>query len=180
MNPAFPIYIVSKGRYESRLTSKAFEAIGVPYSIIVEGQERDAYAAVIDPKKILVLDPAFQRDYDAFSDLGVTESKGSGPARNFAWAHAVAQGAPWHWVVDDNISGFFRWNKNLKVPVSDGTIFKVMEDFVLRYQNVAMAGPKLFYVRVSQVEGRAVHAQYSYLFVQSHPERRPVPLARSL
>lgn len=144
MNPSFPIYIVSKGRFESRLTSRAFETMGVPYSIVVEQQEYKSYCAVIDPAKVLVLDPAYQRNYDTFSDLGVKESTGSGPARNFVWDHAIAAGAPWHWVVDDNISGFYRWNKNLKVPVSDGTIFKAMEDFVLRYQNVAMAGPNYF------------------------------------
>jgi uncharacterized protein involved in tolerance to divalent cations len=144
VNPAFPVYIVSKGRWESRLTSKTFEAMGVPYSIVVEEQEYKAYCEVIDKAKVLVLDKAYQRDYDAFSDLGIKESKGSGPARNFVWDHAVACGAAWHWTVDDNIKAFYRWNRNLKVPVSDGTIFKCMEDFVERYDNVAMAGPNYF------------------------------------
>ena len=49
-----------------------------------------------------------------------------------------------HRVLDDNIKGFFRLNHNLKVPVSDGTIFACMEDFVRRYANVAMAGPNYF------------------------------------
>jgi hypothetical protein len=141
VNPAFPVYIVSKGRWESRLTSKAFEAMGVPYSIVVEEQEYKAYCGAIDKAKVLVLDKAYQRDYDAFSDLGVTESKGSGPARNFVWDHAVARGAAWHWTVDDNINIFARLNKNIRIPVDDGTIFKCMEDFVERYDNIAMAGP---------------------------------------
>lgn len=144
MNPQFPIYIVSKGRWESRLTSKAFEALGVPYSIVVEEQEYASYCSVIDKAKVLVLDKAYQRDYDAFSELGATDSKGSGPARNFAWAHADAQGAEWHWTVDDNIKAFYRQNRNLKVPVSDGTIFRCIEDFVDRYSNVSMAGPNYF------------------------------------
>lgn len=152
MNPAFPIYIVSKGRWESRLTSKAFETMGVPYSIVVEEQEYKAYCEVIDKANVLVLDKAYQRNYDVFSNLGVTESKGSGPARNFVWDHAAARGAAWHWTVDDNISTFFRWNKNLKVPVNDGTIFKCMEDFVCRYDNVSMGGPnyKMFASRKSK------------------------------
>jgi hypothetical protein len=144
VNPSFPVYIVSKGRWESRLTSKAFEAMGVPYSIVVEEQEYKAYCEVIDKAKVLVLDKAYQRDYDAFSDLGVTESKGSGSARNFVWDHAEARGAGWHWCVDDNIKAFYRWNRNLKVSVSDGTIFRCMEDFVGRYNNIAMAGPEYF------------------------------------
>ena len=54
MNPKYPIYIISKGRHESRYTSKALEKMRVPYHIVVEPQEYDDYASVIDPKKIYV------------------------------------------------------------------------------------------------------------------------------
>jgi hypothetical protein len=140
MNPAFPIYIVSKGRWESRLTSKALEAMHMPYRIIIEQQEYKSYCEVIDKAKVLVLDKAYQRDYDVFGSQG-TGGTGSGPARNFAWDHSVSKDHPWHWVMDDNIKAFYRLNRNLKVQVSDGTIFRCMEDFVQRYENVAMAGP---------------------------------------
>lgn len=143
-NPKFPLYIVSKGRHESRLTSKSLETMRVPYFIVVEEPEYGAYAAVIDPAKILVLDLEYQKKYDTCDDLGDTKSKGPGAARNFVWDHSVANGDERHWVMDDNIKGFFRFNRNLKVPVSDGTIFRCMEDFVLRYENVAMAGPNYF------------------------------------
>ena len=144
MTPRFPVYIVSKGRAESRLTSRALETLGVPYWIIVEPQERAEYAAVIDPTKILVLDPTYQREYDTFDDLGDTKSKGPGAARNFAWDHAQRSGQAWHWVMDDNIKRFFRLFHNSRIPVADGTIFRCMEDFCLRYANVAMAGPQYF------------------------------------
>jgi hypothetical protein len=144
MNPEHPVYIPSKGRWQSRLTIRALDRMAVPYKVIVEEQERDAYASVVDSAKILVLDPAYQRDYDACCRLEPGRSKGSGPARNFAWDHAAAAGAPWHWVVDDNIKCFYRFNHNLKVPVTDGTMFKCMEDFADRYANVAMAGPHYF------------------------------------
>ena len=55
MNPQYPIYIISKGRWESRKTSRALEKMNVPYHIVIESQEYDQYASVIDPKKILVL-----------------------------------------------------------------------------------------------------------------------------
>lgn len=118
--------------------------MGVPYHVIIEADEYPAYAAVIDPARLLVLDPAYQRDYPTCDDLGDSKSRGPGPARNFAWDHAVASGAGWHWVMDDNIKGFFRLHQNLKVPVSDGTVIRCMEDFTLRYRNVAMAGPNYF------------------------------------
>jgi len=153
MNPASPIYIISKGRHESRLTSRTLERLGVPYLIVVEEQEREKYASVIDPKKILVLDPQYQHDYDAFDDLGETKSKGSGPARNFVWDHAASKGAAWYWIMDDNINGFFRFNKNMKIPVGDGAIFLAMEDFVQRYTNVAMAGPNYFMFASRKAKG---------------------------
>ena len=141
MNPNFPLYIVSKGRSDSRLTSRALELMKVPYFIVIEKQEYKDYSAVIDSKKILILDPDYQRNYDVFDDLGSSKSKGPGPARNFAWAHSISIGAPWHWVMDDNILRFCRLNKNFKIQVNDGTMFRCMEDFVTRYTNVGMAGP---------------------------------------
>lgn len=140
-NPRFPIYIVSKGRWESRITAQELEQINVPFFIVIEEQEYKEYAAVIDPKKILILDPRFKQEYDVCDDLGLTKSTGPGPARNFAWDHAIKSGFEWHWVMDDNIRGFSRWLKNRRVKVGDGTIFRCMEDFVLRYTNVVMAGP---------------------------------------
>jgi hypothetical protein len=72
MNPKYPVYVISKGRWESRLTSKALELIKVPYHIVIEPQEYKQYSAVIDSEKILVL---------PFSNLG----QGSIPARNWVW-----------------------------------------------------------------------------------------------
>jgi len=131
MNPKYPVYIISKGRWESRLTSKALEDLQVPYRIVVEPQERDAYAAVIDPAKVLVL---------PFSNLG----QGSIPARNWVWEHSISEGHARHWILDDNIHGFYRLNYNLKTPVASGTIFYAAETFVDRYENVAEAGFNYF------------------------------------
>jgi len=140
MNPRYPIYIVSKGRYESRLTSKSLEKMGVPYFIVVEEQEYNNYCSNIDSKKVLVLPEKYLNDYDTFDDLGFIKSKGPGAARNFAWDHSIQNGFTWHWVMDDNISHFYRLNQNLRIIVNDGTIFRCAEDFVNRYENIAMAG----------------------------------------
>lgn len=126
-NPQYPVYIISKGRWESRLTAKALESMDVPYHIVVEPQEYDKYAAVIDQSKIYVL---------PFSNLGL----GSIPARNWCWEHAVGLGARRHWILDDNIRSFYRLNHNHKIRVADGLIFRLAENFVDRYVNVPMAG----------------------------------------
>jgi hypothetical protein len=143
MQPNYPLYIVSKGRADSRLTMKALDRMGVRYFVVVESQEADEYRAALDSAfaTVLILDPAYQRDYDTCDDLGDTKSKGPGPARNFVWNHAIASGATSHWVIDDNISHFHRLHQNRKVRVHDGVFFGAMEVFVDRYENIAMAGP---------------------------------------
>jgi hypothetical protein len=141
MNPKYPIYIVSKGRWESRLTSRALERMKVPYHIIIEKQEYKQYAAVIDKSKILILNKSYQERYNTCDRLGDSKSKGPGPARNFAWDYSIQLGFPWHWVMDDNIAKFYRLNRNQKIPAKDGSIFRWMEEFCERYMNVAMAGP---------------------------------------
>lgn len=127
MNPKYPIYIISKGRHDTRLTSKALEAMAVPYRIVIEPQEYHNYASVIDPKKILTL---------PFSNLGL----GSIPARNWVWEHSEKEGHERHWILDDNIQAFMRFNRNLKVPVGDGSTFAACEEFTDRYSNVTMSG----------------------------------------
>ena len=116
----------------------------VEYRIIIEAAEYEQYASVIKKERILLLPKKYQDDYDTFDDLGYEKSKGAGPARNFAWDHAIAEGHAWHWVMDDNLDAFHRMNRNIKAEVSSGTIFKCMEDFVLRYENIAIAGPNYY------------------------------------
>ena len=127
MNPEHPVYIISKGRWKSRLTSKALERMNVPYHIVVEPQEYENYAAEIDPQKIFVL---------PFSNLG----QGSIPARNWVWEHSISIGAKKHWILDDNIENFHRLNRNMKPIALTGAIFKAAEDFVGRYKNVPISG----------------------------------------
>jgi hypothetical protein len=43
--------------------------------------------------------------------------------------------------MDDNIEAFERYNNNMKVKCLTGAPFRIMEDFVLRYDNIAQAGP---------------------------------------
>lgn len=140
MQPKYPVYIVSKGRCGSRLTSKALERLGVPYFIVVEKDEYPQYSSVIDPSKVLVLPQSYLDAYETCDDLGDTKGKGPGSARNFCMDHSRENGFKRHWVMDDNIPRFHRLNRNLMVVVSDGAIFRAMEDFVDRYSNVPIAG----------------------------------------
>ena len=131
MNPRYPIFIPTKGRADTLLTIRSLEAIGVPYRAVVEEAEYDAYAAAIDP---------------AFGSLLVLPFSGQGlvAARNWIWDLAEEEGHRRFWTMDDNIDGFFRLWRNLKTPVASGTILYVIEDFVERYENVAIAGMNYF------------------------------------
>ena len=141
MNPKYPIYIVSKGRWESRLTSKSLERMKVPYYIIVEEQEYEKYINTISKEKVLILPPEYQANYDVFNDdIGKGKGVGPGAARNFAWDHSIDLGEKKHWVLDDNIYDFYRLNRNAKNIVQTGTIFRCAEDFVNRYTNVLISG----------------------------------------
>lgn len=140
MNPEYPVYVISKGRWESRLTVRALEAMGVPYRIVIEPQELSEYSRVIAPENIEVL---------PFSNLG----QGRIPARNWVWEHSIKSGAPRHWILDDNIKHFARLYRGTRYKVGDGTIFKAAEDFVERYENIALAG--------FQYRGFAVGATWS-------------------
>lgn len=126
-NPRYPVYIVSKGRAAEGLTARSLERMNVPYFIAIEPQDYDKYASVVDPKKLLVLPFANHGD-------------GPGRARNWCWDHSVSLGAKRHWVMDDNINGFIRLHKGRRHPVADGGMFRVIEEFVDRYQNVPLAG----------------------------------------
>lgn len=125
--PRYPIYIISKGRWESRMTSRSLEEMGVNYRIVVEPQEFDKYASVIDPKKIITT---------PFSNLG----QGSIPVRNFVWEHAKAEGHERAWTLDDNLRYFYRLHNNTKLRVKSALPFRVCEDYTDRFENVGMSG----------------------------------------
>ena len=127
------------------MTSKALTMMKVPHYVVVEPQEVDIYQKAIKHWDLLCdiipLDLSYKEKYELCDDLGLERSTGPGPARNFAWEHSKDNGFAWHWVMDDNIRYFHRFNKNLQVKVTDGTCFRVMEDFVAKYTNIGMGGP---------------------------------------
>lgn len=111
------------------MTMRALDKMGVPYKVVVEEHEAENYAKALGADKLIV-----QPQHD--SGLVVT--------RNWIWDHAEASGTPKFWTFDDNIKAFYRFNHNLKVPVSSGSMLCAVEDFVDRYENVPVAGMQYF------------------------------------
>lgn len=129
VGPRYRIFIPSKGRWESLFTMKALDKIGVDYTVVVEPQEADRYAKAVGAERLLVM---------PHSDKGLAFT------RNWIWDYARDHGYPRFWTIDDNIGGFYRFNRNLKVPVTDGAILRAAEDFAERYTNVPIAGLNYF------------------------------------
>lgn len=125
LNPKYPIYIISKGRGNNCLTARELKKMNVPFRLVIEPQEYEQYKHITE--NILLL---------PFSNLG----QGSISARNWVWEHSINEGHKWHWILDDNIEGFHRLNKNKKPKTTTGDIFRYAEDFVDRYDNIAQAG----------------------------------------
>jgi hypothetical protein len=123
----YPIFILSKGRWEQRYTADTLEKMNVDYRIVIEPQEVDNYAKYIDRTKILVL-----------PDEYLNKNQGGIPARNFIWDYSVKKGFKKHWIIDDNIDGFYRWNNNVQKRVDNGVFFRIMEDFSDRYSNLGL------------------------------------------
>jgi hypothetical protein len=124
----YPIYVISKGRHEYNVTARNLEALGIDYKLVVEPQEFQAYSQAIDPSKILQL---------PFQNLG----KGSIPARNWCWDNSKQAGAKRHWILDDNIQGFYKLNNNQKPKMTTENPFIFMERFTDAHKNVGISGP---------------------------------------
>jgi len=143
MSPQYPVYIISKGRWRIRLTANTLERFNLQFFTVIEESEWVMYANERRRgEQFLILPEQYLKDYDTCDNIPYgAKSVGPGAARNYCWEHSISNGYTSHWVMDDNISAFFRQNRNFQVPVTSGTVLRIMEDFCDRYENVAIAGP---------------------------------------
>ena len=126
MLPEFPVFVPTKGRYETPYTIRALQRIDVPFKAVIEAQEYDDYCQVIPEDQIIVLP---HRD------------KGLIATRNWIWDYAQHElGVAYFWTMDDNIEEFYRLTGNIKYRMRSAAFLKVMEDFAQRYDNLAICG----------------------------------------
>lgn len=173
--PRYPVYILSKGRWESRLTSKMLETIDCHYRIVIEESEYDNYAAVIDPKKILVL-PSDFRENSLYARPDPGGRCGGGiPVRNWIWEHSIKEGHERHWILDDNISFLRRSHHNTRLRCFSTAPFLVTEDFVDRFKNVKMAGLNYDYFVPTSIEKPPYYLNtriYSFILLSNDVKHR--------
>lgn len=133
--PRYPVYIVSKGRSESMHTSRSLARMRIPHYIVVEPQDMADYRNALIHFGIAPFVTLLEAPFSNHGD-------GPGRARNWAWDHSMALGAAAHWVMDDNISDFYRLHENVRIRYESGAGFRAMEDFFDRYENLYIAGPQ--------------------------------------
>lgn len=124
----YPVYVISKGRFDTNVTARNLDLLGIPYFLVVEPQEHSRYAKAGLKGTILKL---------PFSNLG----QGSIPARNWCWEHSMSIRNSRHWILDDNIQGFYMLNNNQKPKVTTENPFIPMEEFTDRHKNIGISGP---------------------------------------
>jgi hypothetical protein len=124
--PIYPIFIPTKGRHKTPFTISEFERLKVPYTAVIEKQEYESYLPIVKTGKILILPH---------------QNKGLTKTRNWIWDYAQHElNAPFFWTFDDNIKTFYRFNNGMRIRLSSRIFLKIIEDFVGRYENVAIAG----------------------------------------
>ena len=138
--PKYPIYVISKGRSNTRLTSDALVEMGVEHYLVIEEQETDQYIKDGCNRELLLILPK------ELCNLG----QGGIPVRNFVWDHSVANGDKRHWILDDNMDGFYRFHDNRRTKVNSGVCFRVIEDYVDRFKNVYQSGMQ-YYSRLPNI-----------------------------
>jgi hypothetical protein len=127
--PKYPIYVITKGRWEKTLTIDTLEEMGIDFNICVEPDEYDNYISnpKVDKNKVIKLPENFSE-----------RKQGGIPVRNFVWQHSIDNGHKKHWIIDDNIDGFYRWNENVQKKVKDGVVFRIMEDYSDMWENLGL------------------------------------------
>lgn len=125
--PRYPIFVPSKGRFDPQaaLTARALAADDVPFHLVVEEPEREAYEKLVGPERVLVL---------PFVNQGLIA------ARNWIKDRATEEGHARHWQLDDNLIEFRRFYRGQRLPCHAGVALRVCEDFSDRYENVAVSG----------------------------------------
>lgn len=126
--PRYPVYVPSKSRYDICKTAKCLIQDGVPFHLVVEPEELDEYARRYGEDKCLVL---------PWHYIGVEQLVA---VRNFIKDHATEAGYKRHWQIDDNITYFVRRWEHQRIRVDAGVALAATEDFVDRYENVAISG----------------------------------------
>lgn len=119
----WPIIIPSKGRPDQPLFRK-LEVEGLDFTILIEPQDVGKYTEHIAPARLMALD---------HNDMGLAYS------RNWTLEIARERGYRWFWVLDDDITGFYRTIGNRCVGDTAKAILYEAQALIQSMPNVGQA-----------------------------------------
>ena len=132
----YPIFIISKGRHEKRLTSDWLNNNKIKHYLVVEDDEYDIY-----DQQVKNLDYVELIGFDRKENT--EEGDGGGiPARNFVDYYAREEDkVDKYWLLDDNIRNFVRFHNNTHIQFKNTSVFfRMLEDYADRYNNLYLSG----------------------------------------
>lgn len=109
---SWPIYIPSKGRALTMSTPELLKESGVPFKIVVEPQDYDAYKNANPETSFMVL---------------AKDNQGIGFVRQSILDWARNSKDDWFWMMDDDITGFFKAVNGRNVKTSIDSILSICE-----------------------------------------------------
>jgi len=130
VQPKHTIYVITKGRWDTNYTVKSLIKLGIEnYKVVIEKEEVEKYInSGIDKNKIIIFDKEDK------------ENKSGIPVRNFVWNYSISKNEKYHWILDDNIRGFYRWNRNKRFELKTGYCFTHIEEYTEQKNNVMQSG----------------------------------------
>jgi len=120
----YPIYILSRGRYDKSLTANCLMEYNVPYTIFVEPQEEKQYKNKFGSDAIHIIPD---------NDQGIAY------VRNYINDYSMKQFDKKHWQLDDNIKSFRRRINNKNVKDDPYILLTEAEQEVEKYSNIGRA-----------------------------------------
>jgi hypothetical protein len=154
----FPIFIPSKGRSKTSLTLKALRAspFSPNYYAVVEPDEKEQYAEVLPPSKIVVLPE---------SDRGLAYS------RQYVLDLMIKGNTDWFWMLDDDLTGFYLKDSSGKLQkVSIDVALTEAEKYFSNSGDIAQAGLEYQQFAWSQNKSYALNS-YCDCCVAIHTQR---------
>lgn len=125
----YPIYIISYKRSKTLITMKYLEEMKLNYYIVIKECDKNDYERELKKKNykgytLLVMDKDF---FDKEQKNG---NSGGIPQRNYCWTHCrdVLKEKS-HWLLDDNIKGFYYYNYDNSCRIMSSCFFSYMEQF---------------------------------------------------
>ena len=121
----YTVYIPSKGRADTLSMHKHCIKEGIPYKVVVEPQDADAYSETVGKDNLVILER---------NDQGIAY------ARTSIKYHSESLGEKYHWQMDDDMKHFSirTGGKNVKVGLKNN--IAIMEYVTELFDNIAISG----------------------------------------